>query len=250
MSIRPDQVKGEIALELDAPKLSSGDFLRAAESFFGLVNEVAKTLNDEISRDSWDVSVDKGSQIINVYPNKDKLTPKLVDEIVSNVLDGIHCLENSSENPFRNSYKAVEYIKNLGKIANHDKDSIPVKLLSRFAVKPITRNVFNHASQILSHQYTVDTGTVDGILNVVSNSNSCEFRISEILYGKTIKCFISQALLPKALKAFNKRVEVDGLIRYDKEGFPKSVKASDITIFPKPENIPHFSKMKGIYAGT
>ena len=107
------------------------------------------------------------------------------------------------------------------------------------------QNVYNHASQVLYGDHE-DTGTVEGVLDVVSVHNGYEFCVSEVLYGKTIKCFVSESLLDKALRYFKKRVEVDGLIRYDKNGFPKSVEATNMVEFPSPEEIPHFSELKGI----
>jgi hypothetical protein len=248
MSITPDQVKGELALELDAAKLSTADFLKAAEAFIGLIKEVSKSLDERVPGDGWEVSANEGSQVINIYPNLAKVPEQYAHLIAERVLDGISQIEQRAENPFGSSERAVEHIKTLGKIACRDKNHVPIRCLSRSTVRDVSRNVYKHASEILSWEYE-DSGTVDGVLDVVSAHNGYEFRISEILHGKSVKCIVNEGLLKKALDNFQKRVEVDGLISYSKKGFPRIVKAKEIIPFPDKEDVPHFSELKGILAG-
>lgn len=248
MTIRPDNVKGEIALELDVARLSTGDFLRAAEAFIGLVREISKTTEGPVPSDAWSVSVSEGSQIINVYPNENKVSDRFAHQVAKSVLNGLAQIESEAENPFGDNERAIEHIKTLGRIATRDRDSVPIRCLSRDAAKAFTKNVYNHASEILSWQYE-DSGTVDGVLDVVSAHNGLEFRISEILHGKTVKCVVDEPLIDQALKSFRKRIEVVGLVSYSKQGFPKVVKATEIIQFPAPGDTPHFSKLRGILAG-
>lgn len=245
MAITPEDVKGEIALELDVAKLSSADFLRAAEAFIGLVREVTKTENESAPIDSWDVSASEGSQIINIYPNLQKIDTRLANHIASTVLDGLSKIESDAENPFGDNDRAIEHVKTLGRIASRDKARVPIRCLSRENARPFTKNIYKNASEILSWQYE-DAGTVDGVLDVVSAHNGLEFRISEILYGKTVKCIVDESLMDAALNSFRKRVEVAGLVSYDKRGFPKIVKATEIVRFPEPEDTPHFTELRGI----
>ena len=239
------QIKGVIALKIDADKVPSGAFFRVAAAFVGLVKEVASTMNGKVSGDLWNVSAGEGAVVINMHPDSAKAPTAFADQVVADVLRGISVLENEAENPFQDNDKAIEHIQVLGKIANRNEGGIPLALLSRSAMANISVNVYNHASQLLSWNYE-DAGTVDGVLDAVSARNGYEFRVSEILSGKSIKCIVSESMLEKALRSIKQRVEVEGLIRYNKDGSAKSVKAYNIVAFPPPEAIPHFSTLKGI----
>ena len=111
---------------------------------------------------------------------------------------------------------------------------------------PFTQNLYAHASEILSWSYE-DFGTVDGVLDVVSAQKGLEFRITEILRKKVVKCVVDDDLLDQALGSFRKRVEVTGTISYDKKGFPRTVKATEIMRFPEAEDLPHYSQLRGIF---
>ena len=247
MPIASDSVKGELALELDAQKVSSTDFLKAVESFIGLIKEVTKICGLDLSPDAWQVSVRQGSQIIDVYPNEDQIPPRLVAQVANTVLDGLQSLEASSDNPFEENEKAINYIKALGKISSRDKHRVPIRCVSRQRATSISPSVYRHAQEILSAEYE-DDGTVDGVLNVISAHRGFEFRVTDYLHGKSVKCIVDEGLLDKAVSCFRKRVEVVGLIRYSKTGAPQVVRANDILPFPASEEIPHFSKLKGILA--
>lgn len=244
MAITPDEVKGEIALELDVAKVSTADFINAAEAFIGLIKEVSKTFLTDLPRDSWEISVNEGSQVINIYPNLSKITHQHAHQISEVILDGIRKIEESADNPFSDNDKAVEHIRTLGRIASRDKTHVPIRCLTSKSARPISKIVFKHANEILSWQYE-DAGTVDGVLDVVSAHNGYEFSVSETLYNKPVKCIVNETLLEKALKSFRKRVEVVGLISYNRHGQPKSVKASDIIQFP--EDVPHYTELRGIF---
>ena len=248
MSIAPGKVKGELALELDAHKVSSMDFLKAVESFIGLVKEVTKACGHDLPREAWQVSVSEGSQIIAVHPNEDKIPPRLAAQVANTIQDGLQSLEAGPDNPFGENEKAIEHIKALGKIANRDKRRVPVRCLSGQRTTNVSPSVYKHTQEILSWDYE-DAGTVDGVLNVVSAHKGFEFRITDYLHKKSVKCIVDEELMDKALSCFRKRVEVDGLISYSKTGIPRVVRANNILPFPTPEEIPHFSKLKGIFAG-
>ena len=91
-----------------------------------------------------------------------------------------------------------------------------------------------------------DSGTVDGILSLVSVHGGYRFRISDYLTGQAIECLVDESMIKEATGSLGKRVEVNGLIGYTRQGFPNRVKADGITPFPAPHEIPHFSELKGI----
>ncbi len=244
MAIKPDEVKGQIALELDNERVTASDFLRAVESFVGLIRELTKSVKDSLPKDAWEIEVQEGSQVINAV-STNKLTDIESVSIVNAVLNGIGSLSDEAEIPDLYSEKAVEHIKSLGGLVHRADNGIPVRVLSRTQAVPLTNNAYNHASEILSWKYE-DHGTVEGVLDVVSAHDGYEIRLCDPIFGKSVKCAVSEELMQQALGAFKKRVEVDGLIRYDREGRPISVKVEHITIFPPPETLPSYKQMRGI----
>jgi len=92
-----------------------------------------------------------------------------------------------------------------------------------------------------------DSGSVEGVLDVVSAHNGYVFNIVEPIFERTVKCTIPESMMEKALGAFGKRVEVEGVIRYNKEGLPLGIKVKDLSKFPDTENIPNFKKLRGIF---
>lgn len=245
MSITPEEVNGELALELDVERVSASDFLKAAEAFIGLIKEVTKSVKDGLPKDCWEIQVQQGSQIINATHTQ-KITNMESSVIVNSVLEGIDALGDFAEIPEQYNEKAVEHIKTLGNLVSRSKNDIPVRVMSRDIARPLTNNTFNHASEILSWKYE-DSGTVEGVLDVVSAHGGYEIRLCEPIFGRTVKCSVSESQMEEALHAFKKRVEVEGLIKYDKEGRPLSVKVRDITVFPPPEALPSYKDMRGIF---
>lgn len=246
MAIGPDDVKGELALELDVPKLSSGDFLRASRAFLGLVSEVSQVVGQANHAASWDVSVSAGSQIINVYPTGD-VDPS-INAIADRVLEGIAELAQVAENPFNGNERAIKHLRTLGRIASRTKTAVPVRILSQRGSREVDVKIFHHASELLSWDYE-DLGTVDGVLNVVSARRGYEFSISDTVRQTPVPCVVDEGLLQEALACFGKRVEVEGAIRYSKRGAPTRVKAQKIAPFPAPDEVPHYSALRGILAG-
>lgn len=245
MAIGNDEVKGEIALELDVDKISSADFMKAAKAFLGLMKEAGKEVDGGMPSDAWLISVNEGSQVINAYPNTSSVTPESAAHVAGRVLDAISCLDSSSENPFGENDRAIEHIKALSALSSRDKNRISVRCLSKTKSSAFNARTYNHSSQILSWEYE-DIGTVDGVLDVVSAKRGLEFKIREILHGHTVKCIVNEELMEKALGCFRKRVEVEGVISYNKKGLPVVVKAKTMNSFPPENEIPHFSELKGI----
>jgi hypothetical protein len=59
-------------------------------------------------------------------------------------------------------------------------------------------------------------------------------------------CSIPENMLDEALKAFRKRVLISGLIQYDNEGKPRTIKVKSIETIPIEENLPQPKDVRGI----
>ena len=237
---------GVIALVMDVAMMSGEDFLKACRAFVGLINEVSKSVDEQFPSDGWQVSVREGSQVLYVHADPAKIGPHLRDRVESVIFEGLNALDKRPEAPFCNE-QSVHYMETLCEMSTREKGNMPIRIESKSQSAGLTKSMRDNARQALNLHYEYeDEGTVDGTLNVLSARSGYEFRVSDSLTGKAIKCVVNEPLLEQAYGLFRKRVEVAGLIGYDKHGFPKQVKASSIEPFPEPETIPHYSTLKGI----
>ncbi len=248
MGIDAEALKGDIGIELDADDVSAGDFVRALEAFVGLIREITRQTNHKLPKDAWRLVVQEGSQIVSVMPDTNKLPQAVADGVLSFIMDGMDSLEREAKLPPMFTERALESARELSKISSRQNDSaVPIRLLSREGrlSSKVTRSTFNHVSEILDWKYE-DLGTVDGTLEVVSAHDGYEFRIYEPVWNRPVRCSFDQELLADALRAFKKRVEVQGMIRYTKDGIPVSAKVLKISEFPDSSELPTFRDVRGI----
>jgi hypothetical protein len=246
MAIDGDSLKGDIAIELDAENVSAADFKSALDAFLKLVRELARQINESTPRDSWLLNVQQGSQVISLHADGSKLPPVVAAKVYSVLFAGLDGLEHEAKIPEYFTESALEAARELSRVAfgKHDKGT-PVRVLSRDRASIVTRNTFTHVSEILDWKYE-DVGTVEGTLEVVSAHNGYEFRIFEPIWERAVRCTLDEDLLHSALAAFRKRVEVQGLVRYSRDGLPISVKALKISEFPESKDLPSFRDVMGI----
>ena len=250
MTIRPDEIAGELALELDADLVTAADFIGAVESFISILKEVTQEIDNKIPADGWLISVQSGSQVVNVSPNPLRIPPIVSGRIVEAVAEGFEALGRAAETPPHFSEKAVEDARKLAKFAMRKSENrFPLRVLTKQRSRPMTREIFNHASDLLDARYE-DYGTVEGNLEAVSSHGRYEFRIYEPIWQRAIRCFVDEKVLDDALTYFRKRVEVQGLIRYSREGLPTSVRVDSIILMPEAKDLPHYSKLRGILGVT
>lgn len=248
MAIDAGDLKGDFGIELDAEHVAAGDFVRAIEAFISLVREITRQINDKLPRDAWRLRVQEGSQVVALIPDASRLPLAVAEDVFGTVAHGIEMLERQPKVPPLFTERALENARELSQIASKRDVVIPLRVLSRArkTAKPVTKNTFNHVSEILDWKYE-DLGTVDGTLQVVSAHDGYEIRIYEPIWLRPVRCtFDGEELLAEALRAFKKRVEVQGLIRYTRDGAPVSAKVLKISLFPDQSELPSYKDVKGI----
>jgi hypothetical protein len=249
VAIDTDKLKGEVAIELDADSVTAGEFQSALDAFLTLIRELTRQVNERLPQDSWRLTVQEGSQVIAFQPDKIKLTESVRAAIYASLFDGLDSLEREAKAPKYFTERALECARELSLIAHGPRDQgSPVRILSRQRTRAITRATWINVSEILDWKYE-DVGTVEGTLEVVSAHDGYEFRIYEPLWLRAVRCHFQEERLADALANFKKRVEVQGLIRYTKDGFPVSVNVLSITPLPDPKDLPSYRAVKGILGG-
>ena len=75
------------------------------------------------------------------------------------------------------------------------------------------------------------------------------FVVYDVIDERAVRCEISEADIPLALKSFRERIEVIGKVKYRKDGMPVSIQASKIINFPKKSEIPSLTEMRNMLNG-
>lgn len=246
MPIQPSDIKGDVALELDAELVGAEDFLSCAEAFLSLLKEITAKIHKAVPQDGWYITVQEGSQVINAAPNQSRISQGVAGEIIGVMVHGFLALHENAEFPNEFTEKAVEYARRLSRITMRTGEKrFPVRIIDKQRAFAVSRRVFTNASALLDWKYE-DLGTVEGALEAVSVHGHYEFRIYEPVWSRSVKCLISEEMLEEALSLFRHRVEVRGLIRYTNSGLPISIKVEDITELPSPTDLPSYKEMRGI----
>lgn len=246
VSMQPSEIKGDVALELDADLVSAEDFLSCADAFVSLLREITAKINKAAPQDCWYIRVQEGSQVINAASNHSRIPQAVAGEIIGAMVHGFRALHENAEFPNEFTEKAVEYTRKLSRITMRTEEKrFPVRIIDKQHVVSVSRKVFTNASALLDWKYE-DLGTVEGALEAVSVHGHYEFRIYEPVWSRSVKCLINEEKLEDALSLFRHRVEVRGLIRYTNAGLPISIKVEDITELPSPTDLPSYKEMRGI----
>lgn len=246
MAIDAQKLKGDLAIEIDVDSVAAGDFHGALESFLTLIRELTRQIHSSVPKDCWLLSVQEGSQVVSVRPDHSRLPPAVAMVIETALLDGMRDLEREAKAPRYFTEKALESARDLSRIAFGKRDvGIPVRVLNKNYAHVVTRNIYNHVSELLDWKYE-DLGTIEGTLEVVSAHNGYEIRVYEPVWLRPVRCTFGEDLLEDALKHFKRRVEVEGLIRYTKDGLPVSARVVKIGALPDPSELPSWREVKGI----
>lgn len=247
MPATPDKIPSDLALEISASYLPPGKFLRAVGAFFGLVEEVTKSLAGEDTVE-WMVLVREGSQIVGLQEASYTVPPPVLEAIKDRVRNGMEALESESKVPRDFSEAALKYAHDLANVVpTRAEDDTIIRLWVKRKATVLTHRVVVHTAELLKVDYQ-DYGTVEGRLRVVADRDrgTLQFTVRDPVTHKGIRCLVGDDLLQDILAAFRKRVEVEGLIRYRRDGTPISIKVERVVAFPEAGDLPSFTDIKGL----
>jgi hypothetical protein len=240
-------IDAEITLELDGADLTPDRFQQAVRAFFGMLEEVTKSVCQGKPRVEWRVQVKQSSNLIGVNPVPG-FRPETVGLISSSVYSGIASLgEDRVEYPPHFHEEARRHAHELAKIvAAKPGLDFSMRVWSKTESLEITDRLAA-AEDLVNAQYVEDYGSIDGKLQAMSDRNNPQFFIYETLSDRRIPCLLTKREQWEAVTAsFRKRVEVYGLIRYTQDGAPIRIRVDEIVPFPDRKTIPDFSEVRGI----
>lgn len=240
-------IDADLTLEINGNNVTPDKFLRGARAFFGLLNEVTKTLVGEKEQVVWQVQVKRASNLIGVVPSRFTVPALVLDAVYARVQEGIEAIEHEAVEPEGMPEAALRHVRDLASIVGvTEGDDTRVRVWSRKSPVTVTHRAVANVALLLSEAHE-DFGTIEGRVQVISDAGALHVFIAEPIRSRRIRCYFEEPLLADFLAAFRKRVEVTGRIKYRRDGTPISIEATGLAEFPLAKDLPSFRDMRGIF---
>lgn len=237
-------IEHNITLELDG-EITPKQLSDAVMALSSIVKSAHKTAG--IDNLSLQIQVKKGSQLVEFFPQKDSCDIDYMT--LENISAGINSFETDTKNSYGFSDSMLRNLLNLCNVAKLNSKNEHNKVKIWFYKKPleITKNMQENLELILGGIFT-EHGSIEGRLLVLDKQGEKnQFAITEPLHFRKIKCTTSDnPVFDDAYKFFGKRIEAEGMIRYDKNGLPSEICVDFIRPLPTDEELPDYKLTRGI----
>ena len=204
-----DDTPPALTLELGPDKVPYRDFQRLVGAFTGLLQDISEEACGDQKAVHWEISVSKGSLRIAAS------LPETTDaSTAGRVL-------NAVGKPSKRVRVAL----------NKFPRSVPVTRLftgedRRDILDENQEESERHPSQIAEY------GTVEGTLDTLSARGQLLFTISDPVWNIGVRCTVPDELVDAMQGMWRQRVAAHGMVHYDREGNPTSIKAEEVELFP------------------
>lgn len=235
-----------LTLELKGDRVTTDNVKDGIIAFFSLLDEVVKDVTGSKRSVNWVVSVKDTSVGFVCRPEpKRKVKPEEIDEIIRSVEEGLDILEKTSSRPRRFSDKALQDAQDLGNLPSRNGNGL-VRVDVRVGknVHSITKHAVANVDDILGYAGQA-LGSVEGRLETISERGGYTITVYDALTDKGVRCSMDEKKVSEALGYFGKRVSVWGLIRYGRDGLPKTIRVDELRLFEK-EGVPTANDVLGI----
>lgn len=236
-----------LTLKIEGKKITAEKFLKATNSFFGLVRSVADEITGEKGAVTWIATAEKGSQILTATPEASELVVKDIQLIPKTINQGFRDLEKKDKRPKGFTDTTLRHAKDLSAIignTNGDVKSVVLKLAGRSS--SITEKTFSHVNDILGSRKS-EEGSVEGRVTVLSDKAGLTIYVDDVLTKHPVKCIPRDIDEQKLITAFRSRVVVMGTVHYRKDGAPVKIDVDMIRILGKQRDLPGFKDVIGIF---
>lgn len=231
-----------ISIKLDDDIIKSDDFMKACRGFFKVAKNVATEMSAETPDVTWAVTVKEGSNIVIGKPIGQ--SARFAEAIVDTIMDGVRRVSRGEA--IRPKHFNDDALEGLSALANSGVLNIHIAAGTiEFRMdRPL---VIATIDAIVGPQTHKSFGEVEGKLYQLSDRGHFKFWIQDQTTDAEVHCHFTDAqLIVRAEGAFRKRVCVEGLITYRRDGTPNSIDASDLRIFDS-EVLPKTADIIGIY---
>lgn len=209
-----------LTLELGSDTVPPREFLSVVRAFTGLLRDVAEEAGGQLT---WKMWVSQGSlQIMAGLPSATDA------ETVSRVMGVVNSPPSRIRRRLDTFPRPVPVTRIL---AGEDRRDILIAKQEESA---------RHPSQLAEY------GTVEGTLDTLSARGRLHFTISEPIWNMAVQCTVPEELVEAMQGMWRRRVSARGMVHYDREGYPTSIRAEEVELFPYDET--PIEAYRGLYA--
>jgi hypothetical protein len=169
--------------------------------------------------------------------------PEAADRVCYLPASGLRALKTGGPLPDDFPPDAIVAARSLVQIA--DRPKIKATITGPRIHQPLTVRTIETANKLLQVVVWEDLGSVEGTLEMLSVHEGYQCNVYDNVSGRRVPCYYGKEQLETFRAAFNHRVVVSGLIRYDRRGEVKSVTAERIVMFPDEPSLPRIDDMAG-----
>lgn len=142
----------------------------------------------------------------------------------------------------------VQTLKELKQLTNVLNDGVADVVFSGhggISVAP-TKQVTTNIDALIGPDEFDEYTTVEGRLETLSVHKRRRFSIYDTLHESRIACYFPKKMLDDATGAFDKRIAVTGKARYNRKGFPFSIKVDSLCVLRDAAELPQMRDLEGI----
>ena len=238
-----EDIPTDLALEI-GEDVEPRRFVAFCREFFGLTDELAQS--PDSTKLSWRVKVSQGSNIIALTPDA---KANSLGSTLSRMRQATDALIAGDFEFAGLTEKAIQHAKKLSDLTKSGKHQTPMRIWLRRQSIEFGPEVGELIRLEESSAYN-DFGTLEGTLRAISDqSGGLEIRIHDPLWGRAIPCRVADDQIDEAMTAFRRRVEVSGMIHYNRTGRPTFIRMDSLTILPDDSTLPTIADVRGLFAG-
>ncbi len=214
-----------LTLEIGSGRVPYRDFQKIVGAFTGLLNAISEEACGDPQAVHWEISVSEGSVLIVA-----RLPAATDAQVVSRIQETVR---KSPIRIHRSLHQFPRAVPATRLLIGTDRQDILAE--DRQDMAP-------HPSQ------TAEYGTVEGTLDTLSARGGFHFTISEPIWNMAVQCFVPDDLIESMHGMWRKRVAAHGLVSYDREGLPTSIRAEEVKLFLYDES--PISNYRGLLASN
>lgn len=211
-----------LKLELGPDTVPAHDFVAVVRAFAGLLDDISEQAFGDAKAAGWQISVDKGSVEIAADPHSRNDTAS-VALVHAAILEPQHQVRRRLQE-FPRNIPATRLL-----VGDEGFD----------ALRERHEEAKCHPSQ------EAEYGTVEGTLDTLSVRGAPHFTISEPIWNMAVRCIVPEQMFEAMRAMWQERVSARGMVHYDREGHPTSIRAEAVTLFPYDET--PIEEYRGLY---
>ena len=235
-------------MDFDAKVVSPDTLKRAVSAFVDLLRGVSENVvGGGEKRIQWNMCLSEGSRLVVAHAVTDPETQRASELVIHVLQDGLKRLERDTPSiPSYFDERCLRAARELAMLRSENKGLDYVRIRSTGRPTEISERSSVCVDRLLGGQHQA-LGAIEGKLQTLSDRQTLQFVVYDSLYDRGVNCFIREDLVPQAMKAFRKRVAVTGVIQYDREGRPVSIRVEGIREFKDDADLPTVKSMRGIF---